>query len=372
MKEQLIAAKNKVKNAVESIPEFSESNYPIAGYIFATLITLSGAFLIYEVLSTDALTFKAQWNMFKSPLGNLCYFIGLIWAIAWWGKFTHWSATPVKRYVDSSGRVIREEEDYDAMEQGFAKFLMPFIGHFIIEPIMYGAIIYYPIQCIIAVVGAIFPYVLSLIVIAIMVGSWLYTKKVTMRYRSALLVVCGLVFTLAFSLGGYAIHRSGPGATIQMLADTQGEDYDDEEDEFDEDEATGQEATDSGAEAEDEFADEEDESESQFEGYGEEGLLGSLPDGRTEYAGEMSGFPIELAIVKGDEGSSLTAFYKNVKYGTTMRLDGESLPAQGGDINFYGQDGKTDWIFSLTGTANHITGTAQADGKSLDIMLDKK
>ena len=73
-----------IKNRVRSIPEFSEKNYNIVGYVFAALITIAGLFLIYEVVTTDALVFKANWNMFKSPLGNLCWFIGFFWAIAWW------------------------------------------------------------------------------------------------------------------------------------------------------------------------------------------------------------------------------------------------------------------------------------------------
>ena len=56
----------KIKDCVRSIPEFSEKNYNIVGYVFAALITISGLFLIYEVVTTDALVFKANWNMFKS------------------------------------------------------------------------------------------------------------------------------------------------------------------------------------------------------------------------------------------------------------------------------------------------------------------
>ena len=175
-----------IKNRVKSIPEFSDKNYMIAGYIVAALITIAGAFLIYEVVTTDALVFKANWNMFKSPLGNLCWIIGFIWAMLWWGKFTHWSATPIIEKRDRYGNLIERKEDFDIMEQGFAKILMPILGHFVIEPIMYGAIIYYPIQCIIALVGAIFPYILSLIVLAIIVGAWLFTRYCQFRYQSGM------------------------------------------------------------------------------------------------------------------------------------------------------------------------------------------
>lgn len=206
-----------LKKQIERLPEFSEANYSIAGYVLAAIITATGGFLIYEVLSTDALKFGAQWNMFKSPLGSLCCFIGFIWAMLWWGKFMHWTLTPIQETRDRYGNVVERKENFDVVEQMFCKFLMPFLGHFVIEPIMYGAIIYYPIQCVIAVVGAIFPYLLSLIVLGIMAGSWVFTRYIQIRYRSVLLVLCGVVFSVAFGWGGYAIMESGPNSTITMF-----------------------------------------------------------------------------------------------------------------------------------------------------------
>lgn len=336
-----------IKNRVKSIPEFSDKNYMIAGYIVAALITIAGAFLIYEVVTTDALVFKANWNMFKSPLGNLCWIIGFIWAMLWWGKFTHWSATPIIEKRDRYGNLIERKEDFDIMEQGFAKILMPILGHFVIEPIMYGAIIYYPIQCIIALVGTIFPYILSLIVLAIIVGAWLFTRYCQFRYHSAVLVVLGVLFTIAFAWGGYAIGKSVPGSTIQMLTGPQGDDN-------------------SG----DYYEEGEDD---QFEGVGEEGLISCLPNGTTEFVGEMAGFPIEFIITRNADMGNIKAVYKNVKYNTTMNLEGESLPAMGGDISFIGRDSKNNvWYFDLSGDADNISGTASGDGKNFKVTLHRK
>lgn len=336
-----------IKNRVKSIPEFSDQNYMIAGYIIAALITIAGAFLIYEVVTTDALVFKANWNMFKSPLGNLCWIIGFIWAMLWWGKFTHWSATPIIEKRDRYGNLIERKEDFDIMEQGFAKILMPILGHFVIEPIMYGAIIYYPIQCIIALVGTIFPYILSLIVLAIIVGAWLFTRYCQFRYHSAVLVVLGVLFTIAFAWGGYAIGKSVPGSTIQMLTGPQGDDN-------------------SG----DYYEEGEDD---QFEGVGEEGLISCLPNGTTEFVGEMAGFPIEFIITRNADMGNIKAVYKNVKYNTTMNLEGESLPAMGGDISFIGRDSKNNvWYFDLSGDADNISGTASGDGKNFKVTLHRK
>lgn len=306
--------------------------------------------------------------MFKSPLGNLCFIIGFIWAMFWWGKFTHWSSTPVVETRDRYfGKLIKREENYDIMEQGFAKIIMPLLGHFVIEPIIYAAIIYYPIQCVIALVGAIFPYILSLIVLAIIIGAWLFTRDVKIRYRSVLLILCGLVFTLAFDLGGYAIMNSGSGSTIQMLTNTDGMQVNNGE--IISDDSMDEHVYSSNQIADENFS--EQDIDDQFDGYGEEGLLGGLPTGTTEYEGDLSGYPIEFIIIK-EHASDIKAIYKNVNYGTTMNMNGESLPSMGGDISFYGNDGDTNWVFNLTGDVNNITGTAQSGNKELKLTLKKK
>lgn len=354
----------KIKNCVRRIPEFSEKNYNIVGYIFAALVTVAGLFLIYEVLTTDALIFKANWNMFKSPLGNLCWFIGFFWAIAWWGKFTHWSATPITKTYDRYGNLKKVEEDYDISNQMIGKFFMPFLGHFVIEPIIYGAIIFYPIQCIIAVVGTIFPYVLSLIILGIIAGSWMFTKTFQFRYHSVALVALGIVFTVAFAWGGYAIGKSEPGSTIQMLTSGTPSTTVDNVEAEENDANLVESDVENGTESEEE--------DDQFAGVGEEGLYGSLPEGTTTYAGDMAGYPIEFTITKSDDMGNIKAVYKNVKYGTIMNLMGESLPADGGNISFFGKDGNNDWSFNLSGDMNDITGTAYGDNRKFNVTLHKK
>jgi len=361
-----------LKAKIRNLPEFSEKNYSIAGYIVAALITITGLFFIYEVVTTDALTFKAQWNMFKSPLGSLCYFIGLIWAIAWWGKFIHWTQIPVIVTKDSLGNVKKVERNYDIIETLLYTVLFPLLGHFVIEPIIYGAIIYYPIQCIIAVVGAIFPYVLSLIVLAIIAGSWLFSRTFQFKYHSYALVIAGILFTIAFGWGGYAIGKSEPGSTISMIADTS-QQTNDGNATIDNAQKTQQDSPNTDNEFDESASDFEEDEGDQFEGVGEEGLFGSLPAGTTEYTGDMAGFPIEFAITKSEDMGTIKAVYKNVKYETSMNLDGESLPADGGNISFFGSDGSNNWTFNLSGDADNISGTAQSgDGKELKVTLHKK
>lgn len=192
------------------LPDKSDKNYKIVGYIVAAVITLAGIFFIYEILVNSDLTFTAQWNIFKSTFGNFCIGIGLLMAIVWWGKFTHWSAKPMVETRDSSGRVLDRRENMDITEQLFARILLPMLGHFVIEPIIYGSLIYYPIQCIIAVVGAIFPYILSVIVLGIIILFWMFTNIFHFRYQTITLIFAGVLFTGAFAWGGYEIQINTP------------------------------------------------------------------------------------------------------------------------------------------------------------------
>ena len=342
------------KPSLPSIPEFSDSSYKIVGYVVGALVTCSGVFFLYEVFADGDLTFIANWNMFDSPLGSVCLVIGFFWAMLWWGRFTHWTSTPVNEYRDRYGNLVAREESMDIMDQGFAKIIMPLLGHFIIEPIIYAAFIYYPIQCIIALVGSIFPYILALIVLAIILMSWLFTSMFTFRYRSVALVVLGLLFIVSFAWGGIAIRNAGTGATIQMAADvSQG----------------GSEVVTESATV-DELV--EEDIDDQFAGYGEEGLFGSLPDGTTAFAGDMGGSPIEFNITKNTETGETIGMYKNVNSGTIMRMTGESLPAMAGDICFYGKDGNDEWNFDLSGDADNISGTANSGDKHLKVTLYRK
>lgn len=196
------------QNHAERLPIGSERTYNIVGYVIAAIISIAGGIFIYEILANSSLTFEAEWNIFKSPLGNICFLFGLLMAIIWWGKFTHWSATPVIETRDSWGGVIERKENYDITEQLFAKFLLPLLGHFVIEPLIYAAIIYYPLQCIIAVVGSIFPYILSLLVLGVIILFWMFTRLFHFRYQLVTLIIAGILFSGAFIWGSIAIDES--------------------------------------------------------------------------------------------------------------------------------------------------------------------
>lgn len=354
-----------LKQKVQSIPEFSDEHYPIAGYVAAGLISATGLWLVYEVIANDALSFSADWNMFGNAFGNLCFWIGFICAIVFWGRWVHWSSTPVIVKRDRyTGEVLDVKEDYDVTEQGFAKILMPIIGHFIVEPIIYGALIYYPVQCVIALVGTIFPYIMSLIILAIVAGSWAYTRVATFRYHSAVLVALCVLLTVAFGYGAYSIHNSYAPHPIE-LAPGDGS-------------SNIEQTSEQGAVTNDEQKVEElatDNTENMTEEVEEaggtgEGLFGSLPEGTSVYTGVMEGFTIEMTFEKQE--SNINGTFKDVTNGYSMQLNGESTPGMGGDIIFYGNMDGSNWTFNLTGNASTITGQADNEGNKFNLSLEKK
>ena len=109
------------KPQLPNIPEFSDKNYKIIGYVVGGLTTLCGVFFIYEIFADGDLTFKAQWNMFKSPLGNLCLFIGFFWLTPYMNSTMANFYEEVKQEYEQGGvteaTIIEEETGYNKSER---------------------------------------------------------------------------------------------------------------------------------------------------------------------------------------------------------------------------------------------------------------
>ena len=117
-----------------------------------------------------------------------------------------------------------------------------------------------------------------------------------------------------------------------------------------------------------------DSPEDDMEGYGTYGLMSLIPEGTSTYTGTMAGeYIIELTIVNQPSKGVLTATYRNVKYGTTMEMIGESLPADDGAISFFGEENGRHWSFYLTGDPEDIRGTAtNSENFETNIALRRK
>ncbi|MBQ6768137.1 MAG: hypothetical protein IJP46_05625 [Prevotella sp.] len=366
-----------VQRNLAKLPEFSDKNYSIVGLVFAVLISLSGVFFIYAVISTGSLKFSANWNMFDSILMWPLYIIGLIVMFANWNLFS-FSFDTYEKTTYEDGRV-EVKRNWDIMEWMLGHIIFPFFGRFFLVPIMVAAIIYYPLMCIIHLVGSIFPYILSLIVICIIVVSWKFTSWFHFRYHSILIVLVGIFFTATFVIGGYIIADPGPSTVGQLIPNTprspsgNGQPTPTPKPTPDDEGVPGEDPSD-GNNTPNEF---DDPANPTYYGGGGgipcDGLLGALPYGTTEYEGDMAGFPIEFIITRDEETKDLTAVYKNIKYGTTMDLKGEAVSNVSCDVKFIGKDKNQEWIFILSGTVKEITGKAQSnDGKDLKVTLYNK
>ncbi|MBQ8457214.1 MAG: hypothetical protein IJ540_06400 [Prevotella sp.] len=101
------------------------------------------------------------------------------------------------------------------------------------------------------------------------------------------------------------------------------------------------------------------------------GLLAILPEGTSEYKGEMAGFPIEFSITK--TGNSLSAVYRNVKFSATIKLESDAQDDNEGNTTFWGNDAQgNQWRFHLGGNESLVSGYAEGDGKNLQVVLYKK
>lgn len=388
-----------IKNSIRNIPEFSEKNYRLVGYVFAALITVAGLFLIYKVITTDFLVFKANWNMFNSVLMWPLYIIGLLVMFANWNLFS-FSYDTYDRITYSDGRT-EVKRNWDLIEWLMGHVLIPLICRFFLVPIIIAAIIYYPLMCIVHLIGAIFSYIVALLVVVIIFVSWKFTSWFQFRYHSLLLIIVGLVVTISFSWGGYELgdgYIGDPGpdtVTTEVNGNGTGDDggeepgdggdnnddnggdtNDDGDGNGDDPEEPGDDGDgnddDGGNGDEPKGSDSKAEETGQFGGGPCVGLYSSLLNGETAYEGDMEGLPIELIIKKDGPTGSLKGIFKNVRQGSIMQLSGKSLPSMDCDINFYGEASDEKWSFYLTGDADEITGTAKCDDAEFDITLKKK
>lgn len=99
-------------------------------------------------------------------------------------------------------------------------------------------------------------------------------------------------------------------------------------------------------------------------------LMSRLPEGTTEFSGEMAGFPIKFSITKANNG--LSAVYTNVKFGATIKLESDAKDDEEGNTTFWGKDAQgNEWRFHLGGNENLVSGYAVGDGKSLQVVLTR-
>ena len=120
-------------------------------------------------------------------------------------------------YSDGSSKTEKSNDIIDFM---FGHILLPIIGRLIIAPLIIAAFIYYPLMCIVWLVGAIFPYVLAAIVLGIIILSWALGNMFQLNNQGIVLAIAGILFTAGFAYGGYAIEQGVPPTFEQQPVST--------------------------------------------------------------------------------------------------------------------------------------------------------
>lgn len=184
------------------IPEFSPRVMQIVSYVSIIVVGLTGGFLAYKILVTD-FEVEVEWNIFDSVLIAPLYIVGLVIAICHIGK-NHYSQETIIETTYSDGSKKREKSN-DIIDFLLGSVIVPLAMHFVVEPLLWAAAIYYPLMCIVALIGAVLPYIFPLIVPAICAGLWFLGDRATFRYRSVVLIMTTLILGVIFVLGGIAI-----------------------------------------------------------------------------------------------------------------------------------------------------------------------
>lgn len=207
----------------------SNRKYKILIIILNGLLTISSGFFVYHIIAHSNWTFAPNWNMFNSIFIIPLYIIGLIIMFANWSKFNFARDTYIKTtYSDGTSKT---EKSYDITDVIFGNFFLPFLGRFVIVPLMVAAVIYYPIMCIVWFVGSIFPWILAILIAGLVACAWLFSSAWESHFIIYLVSV--LFITIAFAYGGYYIsqivslsYQYTPSNEVTTGVDIDGSEYD--------------------------------------------------------------------------------------------------------------------------------------------------
>jgi hypothetical protein len=199
MKDKLINLLNWFRKQLDKVPAFSDKSMPLACKVCGGILAVCSLFFIFEMFTSDNFGIKANWNIFSSWLFGPLFVVGFITAIVKWGAMGHWGGKPYDVYEDEHGnkKVVRND---DVVENMMWQILMPILGHFIFEPIIYACIIYYPLMCVVALLGVVLPFVLTLALVALCVALFVFSKYIMkLPYRSIILVGATLLISVALT-----------------------------------------------------------------------------------------------------------------------------------------------------------------------------
>lgn len=191
-----------------------EKNLRMATGIVGVLGVWAGISLMLSDIGWDV-----EWNIFKSPsLWMFFSFIGFFLQFFDWQHTSYDHVTEVT-YADGSKKRYKSRDIMDTME---GQFLMPLLSHLIFIPAMYGAMIYYVLMAILALISSLVPYVAGAAALGSIYGFSLCGQKLAQRkFRSYLLIAVGVVFGLIYvSAIGYTMSGDGTPVSAVTKQDT--------------------------------------------------------------------------------------------------------------------------------------------------------
>ena len=132
-----------------------------------------------------------EWNCFKSP--QLYGFLCVVGFFLQFFNWTHLSFITIIKWKDQYGNE-HQERDRDMMTEIEGGFLWPLIGHFVIAPMLYGAMLYYIIMGGFALLQGIMPWVLGVLLIASVTLPFRWAASlVDRKYRFLLVPLMGIM-----------------------------------------------------------------------------------------------------------------------------------------------------------------------------------
>lgn len=142
-----------------------------------------------------------EWAVWRSP--QLWFFLSVVGFFVQFFDWQHVSFDVVYKWKDPDTGRRKQEKSRDMGDVMEGQIIYPLLMHFLVIPAAYGAMFYYIIMGVVALVGALVPYVVAVLAVASAVPFYLSTRRLDPRqWRVPLLVVgCLLMVGLLYAIG---------------------------------------------------------------------------------------------------------------------------------------------------------------------------
>lgn len=119
------------------------------------------AMIAFIMVAHATVDFHIQWNMFHSVLRYPLLILGFLLGLG--QKFEVYDYFYV--YKDRAGNVTKVEKNSDPIDGIMGGCLFPLLQYFVLYPILYAALIYYPLMALLHLFGKLFPFFIIVVVL---------------------------------------------------------------------------------------------------------------------------------------------------------------------------------------------------------------